>query len=125
MQLQSYNCVLCSEGVEKTLIHLFGDCPFALNCRRHLLPAKNRGTSSYDAICLMIQLIPVAIALDVILMSCWSIWSIRNGKIFRQAPVHFNGWNFYLREGWSMAVIRGKPTKALNISLGLNNTYLN
>jgi hypothetical protein len=32
MQLQSYNCELCNQGVEETLEHLFLQCPFAQDC---------------------------------------------------------------------------------------------
>ena len=31
MELESYNCVLCSEQAEETIEHLFIDCPFAMD----------------------------------------------------------------------------------------------
>jgi hypothetical protein len=106
MHLQSYNRVLCSNNVEETLTHLFWDCTFELNCWSYLFPNKKRGSSSYDELCLMAQLIPAEIALDTILMGCWSIWSIRNDKIFHQAPAYPYWWKFYLREGLNIAKIK-------------------
>lgn len=49
MYLESYNCVLCSDQVEETALHLFWDCPFALNCWNEIMPDKKRGISSLDA----------------------------------------------------------------------------
>lgn len=109
MQLQSFNCAMCSDNMEETLTNLFWDCPFALNCWTHPLPDKNRGTSTYDEICPIAQLLPAETALDIILMGCWGIWSMRNDKIFRRAPIHINGWIYYLREGLHIAEIRENP----------------
>jgi len=32
MELQDYNCVLCSLSTEESLFHLLADCPFATAC---------------------------------------------------------------------------------------------
>ena len=32
MQLDSFDCAICSSSSEETLIHLFVDCPFAAMC---------------------------------------------------------------------------------------------
>jgi len=32
MALDDYNCAVCSLGIEETLLHLFLECPFAVNC---------------------------------------------------------------------------------------------
>jgi hypothetical protein len=34
MELDDYNCVLCREGVEESLMHLFFECPFSKWCWR-------------------------------------------------------------------------------------------
>lgn len=115
MHLDSYNCVLCSENVEETLSHLCWDCTFALSCWNHILPNRNRGISSFDEICLRMQALHSDIALEIIQMSCWSIWSVRNDKIFQQAPAHLNGWIFHLSEGMKSVEIRAKPIKAQRI----------
>lgn len=115
MHLDSYACALCAEQVKETLMHLFWDCPFALNCWNHILPTRNRGISSFDEICIRTQEINNEIALDIIIMSCWSLWSVRNDKIFRQAPAHLNRWIFYLQEGMQAVELRAKPLKAQKI----------
>jgi hypothetical protein len=42
MFLEEYTCALRPESAEETLIHLFWNCPFSLNCWFHLLPTKKR-----------------------------------------------------------------------------------
>ena len=32
MELDDYNCVICNQAVEESLIHLFLDCPFSTSC---------------------------------------------------------------------------------------------
>jgi len=32
MTLQDYNCILCNGSAEESLVHLFLDCPFAVQC---------------------------------------------------------------------------------------------
>lgn len=92
MFLEDYNRVLCNEKVEETLMHLFWDCAFAEECQNLILPIEQWGISCYDEICLSMYEFPPDIALGIILMGCWGIWSIRNDKIFRQAGAHIPSW---------------------------------
>lgn len=78
--LESYNCALCTDNTEETLMHLFWDCPFSLYCWDHIMPQKPRGTSSYDEICISLQHLPGDIGLTILIASCWGIWSIRNER---------------------------------------------
>lgn len=112
MFLQDYNCAICSEGTEETLVHLFWNCPFSLLCWDHLTPNKHRGISAYDEILLAVRHLPKGIALDIVVMGCWSIWSVRNDKIFRSAAPHLNTWKHYLKEGLWTVQLRAKQRKA-------------
>ena len=47
-----YNCALCADSTEETLIHLFWNCPFSLSCWTNLVPTKQRGISAFDEIVL-------------------------------------------------------------------------
>lgn len=115
MYLDDYSCVLCSHKAEETLLHLFWDCPFALRCWDFLFHDKQRGILAYDEIALSLSQLPGEIALDIIIMGCWSIWSLRNDNFFRSAAPHINTWKYYLREGLWAAELKAKHNKAERI----------
>ena len=50
--------------------------------------------------------------MDIVIMGCWSLWAIRNDKIFRSAPQIIVTWKFYLKEGFWAAQLRAKESKA-------------
>ena len=56
--------------------------------------------------------LPLDIALDIVSMGCWGIWSIRKDKTFREATPHIQGWMFYLQEGLWATQIKAKQSKA-------------
>lgn len=87
MYLEDYNCAICHDKTEETLMHLFWDCNFALECWNQILPNRRRGISSFNEICLRTSDLPQDMALDIIIAGCWSIWSVRNDKIFRRLPL--------------------------------------
>ena len=91
MVLYSYNCVLCADNIEETNLHLFWNGPFALHCWDKIIPDRKRGISVKDDIQLAFQQLPPSIPLDIIIMGCWGIWSVRNDKIFRLAAPHVDG----------------------------------
>lgn len=115
MHLDSYNCALCADNTEETMLHLFWNCPFALHCWDRIIPHRKRGISVVDDIQLAILQMPQDIALDIVIMGCWGIWSIRNDKIFRFAAPHIPGWCHYLQEGLWAVQIRAKQIKAERI----------
>ncbi|XBH68263.1 hypothetical protein VPH35_096475 [Triticum aestivum] len=116
MHLDDYNCALCAEAMEETSIHLFWDCQFAWNCWNRIVPNKHRGTSTYDEVLFTPREIPKDIAMEVVIMGCWSIWMTRNDKIFRKAPMHYGTWKHYLREGLAITRLRAKQKKVDLIS---------
>ena len=48
MALDDYNCPVCSLGSEETLLHLFLDCPFAVDCWATLGLHINDSTNPFD-----------------------------------------------------------------------------
>ena len=70
--LPSYNCELCDVHTEETALHLFWDCSFALNCWESLLGSRQRGISVYDEVLLLLQALPSSIAMEIIIMGCWT-----------------------------------------------------
>lgn len=65
MLLESYECALCNEGTEETLMHLFWDCSFALSYWDHILDNMLRGISPYDETILGCKILPKNIAIYI------------------------------------------------------------
>ncbi|KAM3292613.1 hypothetical protein ACQJBY_036379 [Aegilops geniculata] len=115
MHLPDSTCALCLDKVEEPLLHLFWNCPFALSCWDVIAPGRTRGISTFDEIVLISNQLPKDLALDIIIMSCWSIWSVRNDKIFRSAPPSIDSWKFHLSEGLWAVQLRAKDDKAIKV----------
>lgn len=73
MHLDDYNCALCADSIVETSTHLFWDCQFASYCWYGITPAKHRGTSTYDEVLFILRELPKDIAMEVVIMGCWSI----------------------------------------------------
>ena len=80
-----------------------------------MIPTKQRGISVFDEIVLTTIKLPKEVAMEIIIMGCWSTWLVRNDKIFRSAPPHVNSWKFYLKEGLQTVRLRAKNHKATQI----------
>ena len=78
MYLEDYNCALCAEPTEETRTHLFWDCQFVGFCWNTIAPDKHRGTSTYNEVIFTLSVLPKYIAMEVVIMGCWSTWMIRN-----------------------------------------------
>ena len=93
--LDCYECVLCNDRTEETLIHLFWDCDFAFNCWQSILGSRRSGLSIFYEVSLAIQSLPTPIAMEIMIMGCWNIWTQRNDKIFRQHQQSVQAWRFF------------------------------
>jgi hypothetical protein len=90
--LQSYQCVLQSCSEEETLVHLFWVCPFAKNCWDFICPQRDRGLSILEALEDMRFKMKLPFAMEVLILSAWGIWIVRNNKIFKDQNTEFNNW---------------------------------
>ena len=115
MYLPDYHCALCSDKVEETLNHLFWNWPFALSCWDIIASRRARGISTFDGILLITNQLPKDLALDIIVMSCSGIWSVRNDKIYQSATPAIDSWKFYLAAGLWSVQLRAKDGKANRI----------
>lgn len=104
--LPSYKCELCNTSTEETSLHLFWDCPFALECWDCVTLHRKRGISVMDEIMLAFQELPPKFAMEIIIMACWNIWIQRNSKIFKNLPYSFVAWRRQLNV--DLLLIKGK-----------------
>jgi hypothetical protein len=96
--LQNYKCDFTDCEVEETLEHLFLTCPFAIRCWDHLCPQRNRNLGIEDAINDIKNKLQLPFAMDIIVLATWSIWIVRNNKIFNNQRASFASWNAILHE---------------------------
>jgi hypothetical protein len=73
-------------------MHLFGECPFAQRCWDFICPTKTRGLSLLEAISDIKNKLKVPFYMEIIILSSWSIWIVRNGKIFENKRPTLNTW---------------------------------
>jgi len=82
MFLESYNCVLCQEGVEESRDHRFLICTFARECWSLLglnLPLQ---CSFPEVILRMKTHLQSDFFFNAVILMCWMIWGARNDIIF-------------------------------------------
>jgi hypothetical protein len=86
MHLDSYDCVLCQNGIEETMHHLFLNCQFDKDYWNLIGITTQADIDIFQAINqIRDQSHPVFFLLVIILM-CWAIWTVRNDFIFKGRP---------------------------------------
>jgi hypothetical protein len=73
MDLQDYNCVLCSRHVEGDLMHLFFECPFSKWCWRPINIHWNTSLSPQDMLINSKHCFNSTIFREVIMVAGWMI----------------------------------------------------
>lgn len=82
MELDSYDCELCTQGIEETTEHLFLHCPFAQQCWGLINLAVSSNSGTIDNINALKDHISSQFFMVAIVLMCWTIWLARNEKIF-------------------------------------------
>jgi len=86
MFLSSYNCALCDDGIEEYVDHLFLDCRIAKECWALIgLTVISLPNMAQKFESLRTQ-IGKRFFMEVIIIMCWCIWTIRNDPVFRGNP---------------------------------------
>ncbi|KAJ1289213.1 hypothetical protein BS78_02G147000 [Paspalum vaginatum] len=82
MHLPSYDCVLYPNNHVESLLHLFFDCPFARSWWQNIGIAIHSTTSVEFTVEICKEDIQLPFAIEVVILSCWSIWTVRNNHFF-------------------------------------------
>jgi hypothetical protein len=99
LQLQSYQCAISNCDEEETLVHLFWACPFADQCWNFVCLQRDRRLSILEVFEDMITKINQPFAMEIVILSAWGIWIIRNNKVFKDQNAIFNSWKaIYIQE---------------------------
>lgn len=67
---------------------------------RHLVANKHACMRVHLSIisALIMHMLPKNIAMEIVIMECWSTWMVRNDNFFRMAVPLLNSWKHYLKE---------------------------
>lgn len=84
--LPSYNCILCAANAEETLEHLFLRCDLAIACWDLIGVVINDMNDSSQIFEDIRRQLGVPFFMEVMIIICWSIWTLRNDVIFRGIP---------------------------------------
>ena len=98
-ELPSYSCVTINCPEEETLVHLFLSCPFVEACWDYICPQRTRNLAVWEALSDIREKIQQPFAMDIIILAAWSIWIVRNNKLFRNERPRFASWKaIYFQE---------------------------
>jgi hypothetical protein len=87
MILQSYKCANLNCSQEETLHHLFLDCPFANACRDIVCSERTKNMAILETFLDIKEKLNVPFFMEIIILAAWSIWIIRNNKVFKIMPI--------------------------------------
>jgi hypothetical protein len=78
---------------------LFWHCPFAENYWDFICPSRRRDLQLLEGILDIKDKLQLPFAMEIIMLSAWGIWIVRNNKIFNNINATFQSWKaIYLQE---------------------------
>jgi hypothetical protein len=83
MHLEDYQCVLCQQSVDETTMHLLFQCPFAKSCWNLVSFHFADHLTAMEIFQAWKSMMEVKFSLDLFILFCWGIWTVRNDVIFR------------------------------------------
>jgi hypothetical protein len=112
IHLPSYNCatLLCDET--ETLIHLFWSCPFASQYCDYICPQKRNNLLVIESFYDIRDKLKLPFTIEIIILAAWSIWIIRNNKIFKNQRPGFQSWKPIFKEEINVLAHRMKKKHA-------------
>jgi hypothetical protein len=80
-------------------VHLFWNCPFSQECWDFICPTRERNLSVLEAFADVKTKLKVPFSSEIIILAAWSIWMMRNNKIFNNQIPTFRNWKgFFIQE---------------------------
>lgn len=108
MELQDYNCVLCNNAVEESLLHLMCTCPFAQTCWAWLNCRISPQSDLYQNIENFRIQLQVPFFMEIIIIMGWSVWKARNRLIFNQVQPAVESTKRAFKSEFALILLRAK-----------------
>jgi hypothetical protein len=96
--IQSYACATLNCSHEETLHHLFVTCPFASACWDVICPNRTKDLSILETFSDLRDRLHIPFFMEVIILAAWSIWIIRNNKIFNNENPTIGRWKAIFKQ---------------------------
>jgi len=71
MFLEDYNCAVCALCTEETLLHLFLDCPFAMDCWGTLGLSIQHSDDPFQTTTSFRSQLAILFSMEIIILMCW------------------------------------------------------
>jgi hypothetical protein len=113
-------CVLCGQGLEETIEHLFFDCPFARDCWTKIGITWDNDVIIHKRIERTKHLSGRPFFMETFLIAAWEIWKIRNRLVFDGVQASFNRWVRNFKEEASLQSLRIKEADRAAVLLWLD-----
>lgn len=85
-------CVLCDDGVEETIDHLFFECHLTINCWNKLGIAWVNDDDIHRRIVYSRQLASIPFFMEIFLIATWELWKVRNRLVFYGVRACLDRW---------------------------------
>jgi hypothetical protein len=122
-QLQNYNSVTLDCQHEEALIHLFWSCPFASKCWDSVCPQRAKNLSVLESIVDMKKKINKPFSMEIIILAPWSIWIVRNNKLFGDETTRWSNWKAIFNKELKMLAYRMKKKLATEFKNWVQSQY--
>jgi hypothetical protein len=96
--IQSYSCATLNCSHEETLHHLFVTCPFASACWDVICPNRTKGLSILETFLDLRDNLHVPFFMEIVMLAAWSIWIVRNNKIFNNENPTIASWKAIFKQ---------------------------
>jgi hypothetical protein len=121
MHLDDYNCALCTSNCEETSFHLFFECPFSKSWWQSLAIDWNLQLPPLDMVIEARNSFGTCIFREIVITSCWIIWTTKNRAIFDGESFTLAKWLHDFKSELGLVCIKAKPSVKLLLESWLEN----
>jgi hypothetical protein len=117
--LEDYSFAIGNSRTEETCMHLFFECPFIIACWNYLDIHWNLNTM--DMVIEARLDIGRSYFKEIIIATCWIVWTSGNRLIFYNIPCTVNRWKEHFKNEIFLVYIKAKPNLEGALNLWLEN----
>jgi hypothetical protein len=113
-------CVMCNDGEEETIEHLFFACPFAQECWGILNFVWDGSLQLMDRLVHGNLVHNLPFFVEAVLIAAWELWKMRNDKVFQRRQPSPNAWLTKFKNQCHMQSVRFKDDLRLSFCVWLD-----